>query len=147
MAIGLIESIVHTGDGRGFDSAWTVFRVKEEYEVLKAGGYLVEGQSLAAHGGRHFDILDARKAEGGAEVPRSLRHHGDVRRGGPRVRRPLTVTSLDDGDAHVAVAPQHRDADVVRVVLEQQVDAAAADAAGPSRAASGPTPASPAATA
>jgi hypothetical protein len=37
LAIGLIESIVHTGDGRGFDSAWTVFRVKEEYEVLKAG--------------------------------------------------------------------------------------------------------------
>ena len=74
MAIGLIESIVHTGDGRGFDSAWTVFRVKEEYEVLKAGGYLVEGQSLAAHGGRHFDILDARKAEGGTK----FRAHFDI---------------------------------------------------------------------
>jgi hypothetical protein len=73
-AIGLIESIVHTGDGRGFDSAWTVFRVKEEYEVLKAGGYLVEGQSLAAHGGRHFDILDARKAEGGTK----FRAHFDI---------------------------------------------------------------------
>jgi len=74
MAIGLIESIVHTGDGRGFDSAWTVFRVKEEYEVLKAGGYLVEGQTLAAHGGRHFDILDARKAEGGTK----FRAHFDI---------------------------------------------------------------------
>ncbi len=74
LAIGLIESIVHTGDGRGFDSAWTVFRVKEEYEVLKAGGYLVEGQSLAAHGGRHFDILDARKAEGGTR----FRAHFDI---------------------------------------------------------------------
>jgi hypothetical protein len=63
-AIGLIESIVRGGDGRSFDTAWTVFRVKEEYEVLKAGGYMVEGQSLTPHGNRNFDVLDARKPDG-----------------------------------------------------------------------------------
>jgi hypothetical protein len=64
-AIGLIESIVRGGDGRSFDTAWTVFRVQEEYELLKTRGYLVESQSLQEHGGRSFDVLRARKPEGG----------------------------------------------------------------------------------
>lgn len=63
-AISLIESIVGGGDGRGFDTAWTVFRVKEEYEVLKARGYLVDRQSLTHHDRRDFDILDAHKPDG-----------------------------------------------------------------------------------
>jgi hypothetical protein len=74
LAIGLIQSIVQTGDGRSFETAWTVFRVKEEYEVLKAGGYLVEQQALTAHGGRRFDILDARKPDGSAK----FRAHFDI---------------------------------------------------------------------
>jgi hypothetical protein len=73
-AIGLIESIVRGGDGRSFETAWTVYRVKEEYEVLKAGGYLVERQSLASHGNRNFDVLDARKPDGSAR----FRAHFDV---------------------------------------------------------------------
>jgi hypothetical protein len=74
VAIGLVESIVHSGDGRSFDTAWTVFRTKEEYEVLKAAGYLVNGQSLTTHGGRTFDILSARKANGND----SFRAHFDI---------------------------------------------------------------------
>jgi Domain of unknown function (DUF4919) len=68
IAIALIESIVEGGDGRGFDSAWTVFREKEEYEVLKSEGYLVESQSLVRHGDRTFDVLRAHKAEGGEKI-------------------------------------------------------------------------------
>jgi len=68
IAIALIESIVQGGDGRGFDSAWTVFREKEEYEVLKSKGYLVESQSLVPHGGRTFDVLRAHKPEGGEKI-------------------------------------------------------------------------------
>lgn len=68
IAIALIESIVQGGDGRGFDSAWTVFREKEEYEVLKSEGYLLESQSLVRHGDRTFDVLRAHKAEGGEKL-------------------------------------------------------------------------------
>jgi hypothetical protein len=65
MAIALIESIVRGGDGRGFATAWTVFRTKEEYAVLRARGYDVEKQSLADHDGRVFDVLRARETKGG----------------------------------------------------------------------------------
>ena len=68
MTIALIESIVEGGDGGGFDSAWTVFREKEEYEVLKSKGYLVDRQSLVPHGARTFDVLRAHKPEGGEKI-------------------------------------------------------------------------------
>ncbi len=61
----LTESIVGKGDGRGFDSAWTVYRVQEEPVVLKALGCVVESQSVASHGGRRFDVVLARKADSG----------------------------------------------------------------------------------
>jgi hypothetical protein len=73
-AIGLVESIVSGGDGRSFATAWTVFRVKEEYEVLKAAGYLVERQSMIPHGDRSFDVIDARKVDGGEK----FRAHFDI---------------------------------------------------------------------
>ena len=61
----LTESIVGKGDGRGFDSAWTVYRVREEPEVLKALGCVVESQWVASHGGRRFDVLLTRKTDSG----------------------------------------------------------------------------------
>lgn len=60
-----IETIVSRGDGRGFDSAWTVYRVQEEPEVLKALGCVVESQSVGSHGGRRFDVLLTRKVDSG----------------------------------------------------------------------------------
>jgi hypothetical protein len=68
IALALIQSIVEGGDGRGFDSAWTVFREKEEYEVLKSKGYLVDSQALVPHGERTFDVLQAHKPQGGEKV-------------------------------------------------------------------------------
>lgn len=68
VALGLIDSIVRTGDGRAAKSAWTVFRVKEEYEVIKVMGCTVESQSLISEGGRRFDILEARKAPAGPTI-------------------------------------------------------------------------------
>jgi hypothetical protein len=73
-AIGLIESIVGGGDGRSFDTAWTVYRVKEEYEVMKSRGYLVDRQSLTHHDKRDFDILDAHKPDGSE----TFRAHFDI---------------------------------------------------------------------
>lgn len=68
VALGLIDSIVRTGDGRAAKSAWTVFRVKEEYEVIKVMGCTVESQSLISEGGRRFDILEVRKAPAGPTI-------------------------------------------------------------------------------
>jgi len=65
VAVGLIESIMRTGDGRATASAWTVFRVKEEYEILKVLGCIAEGQALMSEGERKFDRLEARRLKGG----------------------------------------------------------------------------------
>jgi hypothetical protein len=65
VAMGLIRSIEDSGDGRGFKTAWTIFQVKEEYELIKVLGGIVESQSLESKGGRMYDVLEARKAQGG----------------------------------------------------------------------------------
>jgi hypothetical protein len=65
VAIALLNSIVGGGDGKSADSAWTVYQVKEEYEVIKTLGGLVESQSLASKGGKMLDVLEARRPAGG----------------------------------------------------------------------------------
>lgn len=42
VAVTLIKSIMKSGDGRGVGSAWTVFQVKEEYEVINVPGGIVD---------------------------------------------------------------------------------------------------------
>lgn len=66
IAIGLIESIIRSGDGLGFASAFTVFDVSEEYEVLQFEGCLLRSQGLAAQGDRSFDVLRASKFSDGS---------------------------------------------------------------------------------
>jgi hypothetical protein len=68
VAIGLIDSIVHSGDGHSFKTAWTVFRVKEEYEILKVLGVDFDRQSLTSDGDQKFDLLDAHDPESGQKV-------------------------------------------------------------------------------
>lgn len=68
VAVGLINSIMRTGDGRGVKSAWTVFRVKEEYEVIKVLGCIVESQALSSDGDRRLDILEARRVREGGTI-------------------------------------------------------------------------------
>lgn len=68
VAMGLIKSIMQTGDGRGARSAWTVFRVKEGYEVIKVLGCIVESQALSSDGDRRLDILEARRVREGGTI-------------------------------------------------------------------------------
>ena len=68
VALALIDSIMKSGDGRGAKSAWTVFQVAEEYEVIKVLGGLVESQSLTSKGGRYFDVLEFRRPQGGETI-------------------------------------------------------------------------------
>jgi hypothetical protein len=56
---GLVESIAHTGDGRDYASAWTVFQVEEEYEMLKFARLELSSQSLRENAGRKYDVLEA----------------------------------------------------------------------------------------
>lgn len=64
VAQGLIDSIIHAGNGQNPDSAWTVYRVKEEYEVLKAKHARFVSQSRVNVGNRTLDLLDAEQADG-----------------------------------------------------------------------------------
>jgi hypothetical protein len=70
VALALLNSITNSGDGRSVKTAWTVFQVKEEYEVVKALGGLVQSQSLISEGGRHFDVLEARRPLDGGDTIR-----------------------------------------------------------------------------
>jgi hypothetical protein len=67
-AIAMLKSILRTGDGRGPKTAWTVFQVREEYEVMKALGLRVESQTLKDEDGRQFDVLKARAPKDGRGV-------------------------------------------------------------------------------
>jgi hypothetical protein len=64
VAQGLIDSIIHAGDGQNAQSAWTVYRVKEEYEVLKAKNAHFISQSRINVGDRSYDLLDAERSDG-----------------------------------------------------------------------------------
>ncbi|MEI9953326.1 MAG: DUF4919 domain-containing protein [Pseudomonadota bacterium] len=64
VAQGLVDSIIHAGDGQSAQSAWTVYRVKEEYEVLKAKHARFTSQSRVSQGDRTFDLLDAERDDG-----------------------------------------------------------------------------------
>lgn len=57
LARALLDSIGKHGDGAGFDTAWTVYAVKEEYQFLFAIGLEVRGQRLVPHADRAFDVL------------------------------------------------------------------------------------------
>jgi len=64
VAQALIDSIIHAGNGLNPDSAWTVYRVKEEYEVLRAKHARFVSQSRVNVGNRTLDLLDAELADG-----------------------------------------------------------------------------------
>ncbi len=67
VAQGLIDSIIHAGDGQTAQTAWTVYRVKEEYEVLKAKHARFISQSRISADNRNFDLLDAER-DGGEKL-------------------------------------------------------------------------------
>lgn len=66
VAVSMLASIMRTGDGRGVSTAWTVYRVKEEYDVAKMLGASVESQALEEHGARRFDVLSVREVKSNA---------------------------------------------------------------------------------
>jgi len=63
-AQALLQSIARTGDGRSAQSALVVYRVKEEYELLKVLRARFISQALVSEGSRSFDVLTATTEEG-----------------------------------------------------------------------------------
>lgn len=57
LARALLDSLGKSGDGAAFETAWTAYAVKEEYQFLFAIGLEVRGQRLVPRGERHYDVL------------------------------------------------------------------------------------------
>lgn len=55
--IALIDSIVDSGDGRSFGTAFKVISVHEEYAVIRALNLQPTGQALQTHNGEAFDVM------------------------------------------------------------------------------------------
>ena len=63
---GLIDSIVHSGDGKSVQTAWVIISVHEEYVLLRVLGFQPSGQSLLSQDGHSYDVMKA-KGEDGTE--------------------------------------------------------------------------------
>lgn len=62
--VGLLESIIATGTGKEFESAFIVVSVGNEYEILDYLDLYSSMQSLNSHNGQSFDILSAKDEYG-----------------------------------------------------------------------------------
>jgi len=52
-----LDSIFSSGDGRSEKTAWTVYRVADEYVVMGVLGFELEMQALKESGGRSYDVM------------------------------------------------------------------------------------------
>jgi hypothetical protein len=68
IVLGLLRSVLKSGDGKSPQTAFVVISVDEEYKALEALSLQPGTQSLVAHGGSSFDRLDARKRDSGEPV-------------------------------------------------------------------------------
>jgi hypothetical protein len=59
VARGLIRSILESGDGKGFETAFVVIAVPEEYTLMEVLGLKSGKQVLIEHDGASYDLLDA----------------------------------------------------------------------------------------
>ena len=66
--MSLVDSILNSGDGRDFATAFKVIAVEEEYAVTRILGLRVIDQSLIAHDGSQFDQLHVKEPKSGKEL-------------------------------------------------------------------------------
>lgn len=66
---GLIDSILHSGDGKSTEKAWVVINVHEEYVVITVLGFkrFPIQQSLIQKDGHAYDEMKAKNADDGTE--------------------------------------------------------------------------------
>ncbi len=63
--MALMDSILESGDGRSFETAFQVISVDEEYAVLGIFRLEMENQRLIEHEGHQYDVLEARSPKSG----------------------------------------------------------------------------------
>jgi len=61
---GMLRSILASGDGRGYRTAFRVYFVREEYDLIRALGGQVLGQALGHQEGKSYDILQVKTKSG-----------------------------------------------------------------------------------
>src|ERR1035441_8816571 len=67
---GLLDSIMHPGDGKSFETAFQVIQVHEEYVVLRFMGLMPSKQSMAEKNGHSYDVMGPPelRGQGGAAL-------------------------------------------------------------------------------
>jgi hypothetical protein len=68
IAKGLAQSLLHSGDGKGVDTAYVVVTMAEERFLLTAIGLTEEQQSLLNHNGRMYDLIQGKNQNPGGPV-------------------------------------------------------------------------------
>jgi hypothetical protein len=68
IARGLIDSILHSGDGKSEETAFAVVQIAEEYSVLRVLGLRPSNQALVHAQGHSYDRFDAKSSDTGQEV-------------------------------------------------------------------------------
>ena len=74
--ISLVDSIMLSGDGRSFGTAFQVISVDEEYSMLRVLGLHPANQSLVHHDGSDFDVFEIRDAN--ADEPHTVYFNVDL---------------------------------------------------------------------
>lgn len=65
---GLVDSILHSGDGKTPATAYIVVSVHEEYVVLSMLGLQPQGQALLQEKGHSYDVMKAKDKKSGEPV-------------------------------------------------------------------------------
>jgi hypothetical protein len=68
MFIGLVKSVLESGDGKSLETAFVVIAIDEEYSVMGALSLLPVRQALVHHRGSAFDRYEAKKRDSGQQV-------------------------------------------------------------------------------
>ncbi len=66
--MSLVDSILRSGDGRDFKTAFRVISVDEEYTVLRIMKLDMVSQTLRGHEGSEFDVMQVKDPRSGKEL-------------------------------------------------------------------------------
>jgi hypothetical protein len=79
---GLVNSILHSGDGKSVSTAWVVINTHEEYVIFRVLGFRPGDQSLMNKDGHSYDVMKVKSLEDGSEatfyfnVDIPMKHYG-----------------------------------------------------------------------
>jgi hypothetical protein len=79
---GLVNSILHSGDGKSTEKAWVVINTHEEYVLFRVLGYRPGDQSLMNKDGHAYDVMKVKSVEDGTDatfyfnVDIPMKHYG-----------------------------------------------------------------------